>query len=703
MAIFYYYKYFVPLFPSKKYFVGLLLLCLWLGSRGLSAQESVLDSLQHLENKLSGKPSQQLVDVYNQLSYHWRNSESAKSLSFANKAYELAQKLEYQPGLAKSLLNQGNYYRYKSQYTQALTDYEKALMIYQKIDIKKGLIEAKNYIGITLTRQNRSQEAFTTYTEALQLAESTQDLDMQAQIQNNIGLMYQDRKQYQEALAYFEKSLQYFSKQKDDRSAAYVLNNIGMVYEQQKQLDKALSFYSQSLVIGQRTNDKRATASTMVNIGDVYRKQNRLQEAKETYDQCLDWHQKVGNEEGITSIKFKIASIEAAQGNLPQAESALLEVLEISQSRAFLELQRDINKELSLIYEQKKDFDKALRYYKQFTNLDDSLVNIQNSVQVLELQTRFETEKKTKENTQLRQKNAIEERNFWILLTGVACLLSLVAIGGFWYVKQAQNQQASQNKIIQSQHDDIVKSNEKLAAQNNLLNQLAEEKDSAIRLITHDLKAPFDRIRGLARLLELEMNGLEESQKDLIQRIVHNAQDGTNTVLRLLDLKALESNKISFSIEQVDIIEPIQKIMDAYRIQAQTKAITLHFQTTNKPIWLETDVFYFERIIDNLLSNAIKFSPSQKNVYINVSHLTELGQALVSIQDEGPGFTDEDSAKVFQPYQRLSNLPTGSETSTGVGLSIVKNLVEKLGGSIRFETIPAQGTTFFVQFPLVKS
>ena len=116
---------------------------------------------------------------------------------------------------------------------------------------------------------------------------------------------------------------------------------------------------------------------------------------------------------------------------------------------------------------------------------------------------------------------------------------------------------------------------------------------------------------------------------------------------------------------------------------------------------MRADANYIDQVIENLLSNAIKFSPSNKNIYIHVS-VTDTN-ALCEIRDEGPGLSEDDKKKLFSKYQKLSAKPTGNETSTGLGLSIVKKFVEAMNGEIWCESEIEKGASFFVKFERISA
>jgi len=103
--------------------------------------------------------------------------------------------------------------------------------------------------------------------------------------------------------------------------------------------------------------------------------------------------------------------------------------------------------------------------------------------------------------------------------------------------------------------------------------------------------------------------------------------------------------------------------------------------------------------VQNIISNAIKFSQPNKKIYITIRNSEEPQHIDISIKDEGPGFTENDKKKLFQKFAKLSARPTGGEHSSGLGLSIVKKLVEMMNGKIRVESEHGKGAEFILTFP----
>jgi signal transduction histidine kinase len=127
------------------------------------------------------------------------------------------------------------------------------------------------------------------------------------------------------------------------------------------------------------------------------------------------------------------------------------------------------------------------------------------------------------------------------------------------------------------------------------------------------------------------------------------------------------------------------------------KQQTLHWQNEAGPVSVLADATVLTQVIENLVSNAVKYSPTGKNIYARLRRSPE--GTRIEMQDEGPGLSAEDQKKLFGKFARLSAKPTGGEHSTGLGLSIVKKMVEAMNGKVWCESELGSGATFIVEFP----
>lgn len=261
-------------------------------------------------------------------------------------------------------------------------------------------------------------------------------------------------------------------------------------------------------------------------------------------------------------------------------------------------------------------------------------------------------------------------------LASLLLLVVILQVRAYYVLKR-------QNKVITEQSHEINKQNQVLGRQNQLLNDLNSEKQLIIGVVSHDLKGPFNRIFALVQLLNLTSKNLTAEQREYVGRIHQIAVDGLNMVRNLLDTRKLEERGMDMTLESIQLEPFVDSFLKNYKAVADEKKIELLFQSPTD-ISVVADRLFLNRVLDNLLSNAVKFS--QPNTKVTVSLEKKDDKVLLSVKDEGPGISEEDQKRLYLKFQKLSAKPTAGESSTGLGLSIVKALTEKMGGSIKCES-----------------
>lgn len=239
---------------------------------------------------------------------------------------------------------------------------------------------------------------------------------------------------------------------------------------------------------------------------------------------------------------------------------------------------------------------------------------------------------------------------------------------------------------------------DKLNQQNQELILLNQDKNEFLAIAAHDLKNPLSGILGLSENI-VESNG-EMPSEDILEftgMIKDSAERMFLIITNLLDVNMLESGKIKVNLKSIDILPILQNNFQDYFERAKQKKLALYL-ISNEPFYLASaDENLVHQILDNLISNAIKYSPEDRNIYLKIFNQKEMIRC--EIQDEGQGLTPQDQKKLFSKFQRLSAKPTGGEHSTGLGLFIVKKLVEAQHGRVWCESEAGKGATFIVEFP----
>jgi two-component system, sensor histidine kinase LadS len=242
--------------------------------------------------------------------------------------------------------------------------------------------------------------------------------------------------------------------------------------------------------------------------------------------------------------------------------------------------------------------------------------------------------------------------------------------------------------------DAIVKARDSLEQALSALQHLHLLDPSAVAFSAHALNNYLTIIGGVAELLQESLATHPDPQIHAWLAGLQHATDlMTHTVSRLMSNTTTQDIQLRF--EQTDLPVLVQKVCSYYQRIADHKDIHLIDNIDNSlgevpPVW--TDRVAVAAVLDNLLSNAIKYSPPGKRIWIQVRG--DQDSVVCSVQDEGPGLSQEEQARLFQRGVRLSPVPTGGESSTGYGLAVAKELLERLHGEIWCVSTPGQGACF---------
>lgn len=274
---------------------------------------------------------------------------------------------------------------------------------------------------------------------------------------------------------------------------------------------------------------------------------------------------------------------------------------------------------------------------------------------------------------------------------GFQAELLLQALGGY-LAAALHNAQRSQNleNLIASHTADLQKTNLRLS-------QLLAERQEVLAIAAHDLKHPLGTLRlGLSMLEQLEGELLPEMRQLAFANLGQTLEDMNQNTERLLMIEHLESDILTPHWKEIQLSEVLQPFLLSYEWKAREKQQALIFVGFQQDTPIESDPGMLKMILNNLLENAIKFSPLAASIQLEL--LLEEDSFAIQIRDQGPGFSPADQQGLFQKFGRLSARPTAGESSHGLGLFIVRRLVEALDGQIQVTTLTPSGSLFEVRF-----
>ncbi len=241
----------------------------------------------------------------------------------------------------------------------------------------------------------------------------------------------------------------------------------------------------------------------------------------------------------------------------------------------------------------------------------------------------------------------------------------------------------------------IRKSEAAIQRQRIQLEELSREQNYLLAIVSHDLRSPLNKALGLLQFLPLD-GTLNDAQRTDMEMIANVLEDGRKLIDDILTINAKEADMEKIKFQNIDLVDWLKDMVADFVPSAEKKNIQLHLETP-ETCPLQSNRENLTRILDNLLSNALKFSYPNRNIYITLQIHTENIQ--LSVRDEGQGISENDQKLMFRKFQKLQAKPTGGESSTGLGLSIIKTLVNQLQGEIAVQSEVGKGTNFVITLP----
>jgi len=267
-------------------------------------------------------------------------------------------------------------------------------------------------------------------------------------------------------------------------------------------------------------------------------------------------------------------------------------------------------------------------------------------------------------------------------------IVSALDAGGVDYITKPFNQAELVSR---------VRTQLALKAARDRLKELAEDKDELLGILAHDLK---NHLGGLNMSTKLLCERIRNLHDERIQRLADNAFYSSGQLLAFVKdflANAAAEHRFEPQLTTVDVADTAIAAIRLFEDRLRHKQLEMQTNFPDNELIAWADAHAMDQIFSNLLSNAVKFSPYGKKIHVSVQPNGSLVE--FSVRDEGPGFTEADKARMFRRYGRLSARPTGGETSTGLGLSIVRKLVLAMNGEITCDSTPGQGATFTVRLP----
>ena len=454
---------------SYVYLINLFLIFIYFPFT--TAQNPSIDSLQTiLKHKVADTVR---INVLNELCWELGGIDPEKAIEFGEQALELANECNFKKGIAKSYSNIGVVYDNKGKYNNAQNYYLKALEIYKEINDKQGEASIYNNLGIIYFYQRNFDKTLEYWFKSINIFEELGNKEGIATLYNNIGIIHFKQSNYLKAKDYYIKALELRKVIGNKQAIATSYFNIGNIYyeignelKEKSYYDTALYFHFESLNIKKELGNKKGIAGSYNNIGTIYDILGMVNKTLEYYMKSLEIYESLGYKQGIAESLKNIGQVYYKTGKIQEAIKYIEKSLYIAKEIGSWDDIKTAYQSLSEAYLKIHNYQKAFKYQKFYAELQDTILKRESNERFAKMQTRYETEKKDKENELLKKENEINNTKLarkniiiYSVIGGFVLVLALVFLiyNRYKIKKKANEQLALHNEKIQAQSDEVEK------------------------------------------------------------------------------------------------------------------------------------------------------------------------------------------------------------------------------------------------------
>lgn len=619
--------------------------------------------------------------VYSRKGQHTKAEQAFKA------GLGILEKQEGGTALAHAYLEFGKHEAVLDHHDMAMSHYSQSLAIYEKLNDKKGISDIYYRMGVLYDDLNNEEKALEYFTKGRAIKETIQDIRGLSNSNLSLGVLHEEKGNFETALDYYRQSLRGYESIGDKSSIARIYNNMGVAYVDWAKYDSALVYHRKSLALHLDLKSPIGTIRSYSNLGETYQFQQKYEEAIAHYQKAKSYCEPTPRQWSLEYIYDKLGEIYLSINTLDSASSYLDRALEIRLAKDKYFGLRSTYKNLSSLEEKQGNYKKSLEYFKRFKIVQDSFLQTRKNRELAEVQAKYDTERQEKEIVSLQQEN--ETRTLWRNIFAIGTLITLafaLLLFQFFMYRNKKNKELL-----------IAEETQRLE-----LEKLDQMKSRFFNNISHEFRTPLTLILGPLNKLRKHVDGSLQPTVDIIER---NGNRLLKLINQLLDLSKIESGKITIKTALIDVVPLLKGWVTSFNSFADSQDIKLRFASENTSHFLYVDQEKVEEVIINLLSNAFKYTKTGGQVSVDVREQARNGKEYlgISVSDTGTGIPEQELEHIFDRFYQASNADAEDVTGTGIGLALIKELVELHKGSVEVESEVGKGSTFQVLLPLGKA
>jgi signal transduction histidine kinase len=692
---------------------------------GYAGNSKIDASVDSIRNELRTKTGIAKIKTQLDLANRLQNRDKNEAINLANSALAMAKQTQEEELVLTAYLALGKFHETIDKRDLASSYYDSALVVSAKL--KENWFKGEVLFRKGVIEHHRGDEilALNYFNESLQACRLSQNYKIMGSSYSMMGTVFRVNGLYDRAIEYIINSRINYEKadSKDgDAWASYVL---GRIYFDLKLPEKALFYFQQALKLYEQLaaidGNKEGLAICYEQLGLLYLDSGNFREAKSYVEKTLAIYTEKKSNYGISNTHKNLGIIEFSLGNFRLAEKYLNEALNVNrdvgdilnlptiyqylglcsigqgkkqEGITYLEkglelaltnnqkkVQLTIYSKLAEVYLNAGDFKNAILCQKKQIEIQDLMLSGGASIKIEQLQAIYEIDKKNSQIVELEKQNEInslkiKQHQTWQLLMVAGTLIAFAfSIVIYWF-------------------------NTKIRQKNTELKTSNGAKDKLFAIIAHDLRGPIGTLTFFLENINETIDDISKDElKTILSELAKSSENVNVLINNLLIWARSQLNKIEYRPLSLNLSELIQNSLKGLAQTAEDKQIEIQLEL-NRAINVWADQNMVQTVIRNLISNAIKFTP--RGGQIAVKARIETGNcARISVIDNGVGINQSALPGIFDISNSFHTPGTENEQSSGLGLILVKDFVEKNKGKVIIESEEGKGTTVSFTLPVV--
>ena len=651
----------------------------------LYSQTNRIDSLK-LE--LESATDTTHINILNQIAADLVYKDFDEAKKYATEALNISDSLGYVKGRAFSIWNLALADAHRENNEKTIDLLSTCLKLFIELDYKVYVAGSYHMIGAILSKQGLFSQSLEYQFKGLEVNEEYGNPQYLSASLRHIGNVYRLFDDYNKALEFYIKSLKLVENKKHTITLARILESIGSTYSVSGNFKESLKYHKRSASIAQELNSYFDLAIAENQIGYVYNNLNLPQVAIPYLERSINSFKEFKSSQALATSYSNLSDSYKRLEYFEVAKKFAILSYEAAKESG-LPVQVDILDNLYKIYEKSGDYKNALKYQGEYLAAKDSIYNDKSKRDLARAEITYEFEQKQK------LEDANRERDIFILFSGIGFLL-IIVIAGIFYTRTL----GRKNKLISEQKEK--------------LEELDKIKSNFFANISHEFRTPLTLILSPIRSLRKSMK--DDEHKNELLLVETNANKLLRFVNQLLALSKFESGEMAKNLQRIDLVDYIKFITESFVTLAKRDSI--EYNQTFQLQHLVTDFYpdHLEQLIFNILSNAFKFTKKNESISVKLTVANPAGQLAdenevltsenisikIIVNDTGIGIEKENLDRIFDRFYQVEQSTTRGYEGTGIGLSLVKELVEFYNGNINIESEVGKGTEVTVSIPLGK-